>query len=284
MSLNIGLLHPGEMGTAVGAAARVAGNRVLWASSGRSAKTSARAGAAGFEDAGSLHAVVAQSDVVLSVCPPHGALALAREVAAFGFKGIYVDANAVAPATAREAQGVLEAAGASFVDGGIVGLPPAAPGATRLYLSGARAAEAAALFSGGLFEAIVIPGGPGGASALKMAYAAWNKIGAALLLEIRSYARAEGVEDGLVAEWKRSMPDVPKRFGAASRNAGKAWRFTGEMEEIAAALEAVALPGAFPLAAREIYARLAPYKDQAPPTPEEAADFLRRKTAVTNQP
>jgi len=276
MPSTIGLLHPGEMGTAVGAAACSAGNRVLWTSAGRSPKTRGRAATAGFEDAGSLADLVAQSHVILSVCPPHGALDLARDVAALNFRGLFVDANAISPTTVREVQGIVESAGASFVDGGIIGLPPTAPGATRLYLSGPRAAAAAALFAGSLFEAIVIPGEPGAASALKLSYAAWNKIGAALLLEVRSFARAEGVEEALIAEWKLSQPEVPKRFAVASRNAGKAWRFVGEMEEIAAAFEAAALPGDFPLAARGIYALLAPFKDQPAPAPEEAADFLRR--------
>ena len=282
MTLNIGLVHPGEMGAAVGAAARSSGNRVIWTSSGRSTKTSARANAAGLEDAGSLSAMVSQSDVILSVCPPHGALEVARDVAALGFRGIYVDANAVSPATVREIRAVVESAGASFVDGGIIGLPPAVPGATRLYLAGGRASEAAALFAGSLFEPIVIPGDPGAASALKMAYAAWNKISGALLLEVRSFARAEGVEESLIAEWKLSQPEVPGRLPQASRNAGKAWRFTGEMEEITAAFEAAALPGAFPLAARDIYALLAPFKNQPVPTPEAVADFLRQRSAVAS--
>ncbi len=277
MPLTIGLLHPGEMGAAVGAGARASGNRVIWASAGRSAKTSARANTAGLEDAVLLVALASQSDVILSVCPPHGALDVARSVAALGFRGLYIDANAVSPATVREIGAIVEAAGASFIDGGIIGLPPAKPGDTRLYMSGTRAPEAAALFTGSLFDAVVIPGEPGAASALKMAYAAWNKISSALLLEVRSFARAEGVEDSLIAEWKISQPDIPGRLPAGSRNAGKAWRFTGEMEEIAAAFEAADLPGAFPLAAREIYAILAPFKNQPAPTPEAVADFLRQK-------
>src|SRR5512132_1987271 len=100
--LTIGVLHPGEMGGSVGASARANVSRVLWASEERSPQTAERAAAAGLEDAKTLASLVAASDVILSVCPPHSALDLARAVAAEGFSGIYVAANAVAPATARE--------------------------------------------------------------------------------------------------------------------------------------------------------------------------------------
>ena len=97
----IGLLHPGEMGASVGASGRANGHRVLWTSEGRGADTGQRAAAAGLEDAGTLAALVAASEVILSVCPPHAALDVAGAVAAQRFRGIYVDGNAVSPATAR---------------------------------------------------------------------------------------------------------------------------------------------------------------------------------------
>src|SRR5260370_6928949 len=77
----IGILHPGDMGSVVGACAVAAGARVLWASEGRSAGTCGRAAAARLEDAGTVAALVAASDVILSVCPPHAALDLARDLA-----------------------------------------------------------------------------------------------------------------------------------------------------------------------------------------------------------
>ena len=126
MATTIGLLHPGDMGAVVGACARAAGQRVLWASAGRSADTRARATAAGLEDAGTVAKVLAGSDVVLSICPPHAARDLAREVAAQRFAGLFVDGNAVAPATAREIGTIVERGGATFVDGGLIGPPPRA--------------------------------------------------------------------------------------------------------------------------------------------------------------
>ena len=145
----IGLLHPGEMGSMVGAAARANGLRVLWASDGRGGQTSARAAAAGLEDVKTLAPLVAGSQVILSICPPHAATDLARLVMARSFSGIYVDGNAVSPATGREIGKIVTGGGATFVDGGIIGPPPRARGTTRLYLSGAEAAGIAATLRAG---------------------------------------------------------------------------------------------------------------------------------------
>jgi 3-hydroxyisobutyrate dehydrogenase-like beta-hydroxyacid dehydrogenase len=283
MATTIGILHPGEMGAAVARSGRQGGSRVCWASEGRRAETRRRAEAAGLADVGTLSALVAQSDLLLSVCPPHAALDLARSIARLGFSGLYVDANAVAPATAREIGTVVEGPGATFVDGGIVGPPPERPGTTRLYLSGAAAARVAQDLGRGSLEAIVLGGPPGAASALKMAYAAWTKGSAALLLAVRALAVAEAVDDALREEWRRSLPDLAERSEAAAHaNARKAWRFVGEMKEIACTFAAAGLPAGFHRAAADVYQRLAGYRDvTAPPTAHEVAGVLLGESAST---
>jgi NAD binding domain of 6-phosphogluconate dehydrogenase len=115
--------HPGEMGASIGAALRRAGVEVLWVSAGRRPASRHRAQAADLTDAGTLPALVARSDLVVSVCPPHAAIQVARRVAALGFGGLYVDANAVAPTTARALGAVVERAGGRFVDGDLIGGP-----------------------------------------------------------------------------------------------------------------------------------------------------------------
>ena len=243
------------MGAAVAAALRGAGHDVLWASDGRSGETRRRAEEAVLEDAGSAGELARRSDVVLSVCPPHAAVEVAQSVSGFG--GVFVDANAVSPATAREVAGVVEAGGAEFVDGGIVGSPPRAPGTTRLYLSGETAATAAGLFAGTVVDARIVSDEVGAASAVKMAYAAWSKGTAAMLIAIRDLARAEGVEATLAEEWRLSLPDVPARLERALASAAaKGWRWVGEMEEIASAFSAAGLPGGFHEAAAEMFRKL----------------------------
>jgi len=283
--LTIGVLHPGEMGGSVGASARANVSRVLWASEERSAQTAERAAAAGLEDAKTLASLIAASDVILSVCPPHSARDLARSVAAHGFSGIYVDANAVAPETSREIGRIVGERGATFVDGGIIGPPARARGTTRLYLSGDEAPRIAGLFKEGPLEAITVEGGPGAASALKMAYAAYTKGTAALLVGIRALAIHAGVERALLAEWQRSQGDVGARSErAAGETARKAWRFTGEMAEIAATFDDAGLPNGFFLAAGKIYESLAGYKDvSGSPSVAEVAKtiFGKRPEKIT---
>src|SRR3989454_12321465 len=281
----VALLHPGEMGAAIGACLGGLGLRVVWASAGRSAATRSRAKAAGLEDLGVLERALGVADIVLSVCPPHGALALAREVAGHGFRGVYIDANAVSPATVRTIGRVVEAAEATFIDGGIIGPPPVPGVSSRIYLSGGRARDVAAVFAGSNLEAIPLEGAAGAASALKACYAAWSKGATALLAAIRALATHEGVEAVLLEEWKRSQPELPKRSEVVTAQARKAWRWIGEMEEIAASFEAAGLPGGFHLAAADLYRRLEGFKDgtTAPALAEVIAAFRRgaprRKTS-----
>jgi 3-hydroxyisobutyrate dehydrogenase-like beta-hydroxyacid dehydrogenase len=268
MSVNkIGLLNPGQMGVTIGAAA-ADGAQVLWASAGRGAASRQRAAQASFTDMQTLAALVSASDVIISVCPPHAALELAGNVATLGFRKVFVDANAVSPVTARAIQQVVTSAGARFVDGGIIGPPAVTAGTTRLYLSGDDAAAVAELFSGSNVEAIAIGTQPGAASALKMCYAAYTKGSTALILAVRALAEAEQISDALVTEWKRSQPGLTERSeNAARNNARKAWRFAGEMREIADTFAAAGLPDGFYRAAAELYETLAGFKD-APQTPE----------------
>jgi 3-hydroxyisobutyrate dehydrogenase-like beta-hydroxyacid dehydrogenase len=253
----IGLLNPGEMGTAVGQCLTGRGLQVLWASDGRSGETADRAKAAGLTDAGTARDVAAQADVILSICPPHAAVDVAWAV--HGFTGVYVDANAIAPGTARQVAELIAAGGGRYVDGGIIGSPPTAPGRSRLYLSGADAPAVHAvheLFGGTALDARIVPGAPTAASAVKMAYAAWTKGSSALLLDARALARAEGVEDTLLAEWAMSQPRLADQVAQSAQAAvTKGWRWVGEMEEIAHTMADAGLPDGFHQAAAEIYRR-----------------------------
>jgi 3-hydroxyisobutyrate dehydrogenase-like beta-hydroxyacid dehydrogenase len=237
----VGLLHPGEMGAAVGDVLVDRGHEVLWASAGRSDATRGRA--ARFADAGTVEEVAARADAIVSICPPHAALEVASAVAPFD--GLYLDANAVSPQTAQ----LLVALFPRYVDGGIVGGPPRESG-TRLYLSGPRAREAASLFEGSLLEPRVVTD----ASALKMAYSAWSKGSAALLLATRDVAERYGVGEALAAEWADSVPELEARLARAERSAAaKGWRWIGEMEEIADTFAAAGAPDGFHRAAAEVY-------------------------------
>lgn len=248
--MTVGLLYPGEMGAAIGAALVARGDAVLWASAGRSPATAERAERAGLADVGDVGELCRRCDLLLSVCPPHAAADVARRAAGFG--GVYVDANAVSPETARAIARLF----GRFVDGGIVGPPPVHTGTTRLYLSGGEARLVAERFGGTPIDVRVLSEEPGTASALKMSYASWTKGSSALLLASRALAQAEGVEDALLEEWQMSLPQLPDRSAAAARSAvGKGRRWVGEMEEIASSHAAAGLPEGFHRAAAEIFER-----------------------------
>jgi 3-hydroxyisobutyrate dehydrogenase-like beta-hydroxyacid dehydrogenase len=265
MMQRIGILHPGDMGISIAASAQNAGYAVFWASEGRSAATRRRAGQHGLRDAGSVTELCNACTVILSVCPPHAAEDVAQAVIAAGFRGVYLDANAISPQRALRLAQMMSGCGVDFVDGGVIGGPAWKPASTWLYLSGPRAGDVAALFASGPLATHVLGDAIGAASALKMCFAAYSKGTTALLCAVLASADRLGVRAALDAQWARDNVAFPEQ--AARRIEGataKAWRFAGEMDEIAATLRSVGLPGEFHDAAAEVYRRLAGFKDAAP--------------------
>ncbi|MEZ5342206.1 MAG: DUF1932 domain-containing protein [Acidimicrobiales bacterium] len=282
----IGILHPGQMGVSIAASAIVAGNEE-WVGAGRSADTVERAESVGLRDVGSVEALASEAELIVSVAPPAAALDVARSVAATEFAGLFLDANAVSPATATQVGDVVESGDAMAVDGGIIGPPAWHVGSTRLYVAGAPAAAVAELLNGGPLEVVALDTPYGSASALKMAYAGWSKGSAALLLAMAAYAEDSGVSDALADEWERSQPGLVERAAStAAGTAPKAWRFVGEMEEIAATMGDSALPAGFHAAAAVVYERMAGFKDASSPATlnDVTAALLNPKLRVGSDP
>ena len=278
MSHKIGILHPGEMGISIAVSAQNSGNTLYWVSAGRSAATRTRAEKYTLQDAGTLENLCAQVDAILCVCPPHAAEEMAQQVIACGFNGLYLDANAISPRRIEQIEQLMNTAGASFVDGGIIGGPAWKPNSTRLYLSGPNAQETADFFSAGPLEPHVLGDTIGKASALKMCFAAYSKGTTALLAAILAAADVLGVQDDLNRQWAQGNPTFPENTAERVRRVtAKAWRFSGEMEEIAVTFQDAGLPGEFHIAASEIYDRLAQYKDLPQlPTLDDVLVALRR--------
>ncbi len=275
----VGLLHPGEMGAAVGGCLVSVGHEVLWDPAGRSRASTGRALAAELTGV-AFDQLIARSEVIFSVCPPHAALDIARQVAGAGYRGCYVDANAISAATAAQVAGIVTDGGASYVDGGIIGPPPETAGYTRLYLSGPQAGQVLPLLRRSRLDARIAEGPLYAASSVKMAYAAWTKGSSALLLAARALARASGVERTLLAEWSMSQQALrPQSEAAAAAAAAKGWRWVAEMEEIAASMAAAGLPDGFHQAAADVYNRAARAETAAPrrpaaPEPPSAFDTV----------
>ena len=269
------VLHPGAMGASIAAAVSSAGHEVIGVASGRSRATIDRAREAQITLVETFEEAMSRVDVVLSICPPEAALDVAHAVQATGYDGIYVDGNAISPETAAA---IGELFDNNFVDGGIVGPPAWRAGATRFYLSGAMAKDVVVLFADSLVTARAISGGAGAASAVKMCYAAYTKGSSALVLAIRALAEDNGVTETLLAEWdisQKGMRNSSER--SALGTSPKAWRFAGEMREIAATFDAAGLPNGFHLAAAEIYERMAHFKNDDPARLEQVIEALLTK-------
>ncbi len=265
MTDSIGILHPGQMGISVAASAVNSGARVTWASEGRSQETRERAESQGLVDLGSLEALCQTCSMIISVCPPHAAEDLAEQVLAAGFRGVYLDANAIAPQRVKRMALKMQAQGVIFVDGGIIGGPAWHPGRTWLYLSGPETERVAACFVAGPLETEVVGAEVGQASALKMCFAAYTKGSTALLCAIQAVAEALGVRPALETQWSRGGSDFSEQARTRTqRVTAKAWRFSGEMEEIAATFESAGLPGGFHQGAAEVYRRMADFKGMDP--------------------
>ena len=269
--MKIGVLHPGEMGSSIGDCLIQSGHEVFWASSERS--QSSRDRAATWQEKSKLSELVEEVEAILSVCPPSEARALANEVLDLRFRGIYVDANAIAPQTASE---ILNDFGSNYVDGGLIGPPAREKGSTRLYLSGKFAREVGSWFDTSLLEAKVIATEMGvQASSLKMAYAGYTKGSSALLILINAFAELAGVRESLVKEWEMSQPALIKRSEhAAKGTAAKAWRFVGEMEEIAKTMKSSDLPEGFHNGSAELYSLMARFKDAKSPDLNEVLEEI----------
>ena len=253
----LAVLMPGDMGHAVGRVLREHGYRVLTCLEGRSARTRALAQAAGLEDAGDLKSLTAEAGMILSILPPARALPQAQDVAkAMGQAGsapIYVDCNAISPMLSARVGGVIEGAGASYIDAGIIGLAPGKGTPPRFYVSGADTAPMEALNGKG-FEVLALEGGVGAASGLKMCYAALTKGKWTLQTAVLLTAEQLGLSQALTEEFAYSQQGELKSMrGKVSRLPADSQRWIGEMEEIAATFKDAGVSSGFHEGAAEIF-------------------------------
>jgi 3-hydroxyisobutyrate dehydrogenase-like beta-hydroxyacid dehydrogenase len=257
MPLNtIAIISPGDMGHTVGQVLKTHGLRVVTCLEERSARTRAFAQKAGIEDLPDYDVLVEEADMILSILVPGEALTAAQDVtvaqAQVEADLIYVDCNAIAPATTCVIGEMMEEAGARFVDASIIGPPPRKPGVTRFYASGPNVDEFASLADYGL-DIRVLGEEIGQASAIKMCYAASTKGYTALLTTLATAAQSLGVLDALMQEFGISQPRTVERLQRVPYVPRKARRFVGEMEEIAATFESVGLSPKIMQGAADIY-------------------------------
>ena len=283
----IGIVSPGAMGAALGRAWAAGGQRVVATVDGRSART--RGLAHGLELLPSLADVVAEADVVVSVCPPAVAVQVLGDVLATadGARPLLADLNAVSPGTMTGLEERARAAGCDLVDGSISGGPPHPGGDTMVYLSGPRAADVAALAADGI-RTRVVGHRVGTASAVKMCTASVYKGTTALWAQALQTAYAEGVLDVVLDDLREAFPEqvpgVGRRIAVATSKSG---RFVGEMEQIALTQRAAGASGELFEGMAAVYDRLS-RTNLAALSPEDAAaltdlrDVLGRLSGPTS--
>jgi 3-hydroxyisobutyrate dehydrogenase-like beta-hydroxyacid dehydrogenase len=273
----IGLLHPGMMGAAVGAQLVAGGHQVSWSPPGRSERSAARAEQAGLHPAGSLADLLTGSDVVFSICPPAYASSVAEQVAAAGYAGLFVEANAINPARMASIAARLRAGGATVVDGSIIGPPPGAGRIARFYLSGP--ADAVHTVTGLLAGSDATPKPMderiGSASALKMAYGSFQKTSQALAAVSHALADDFGVTPFLEAEAARWGGNALAGRADFADVATQAWRWAPEMDEVAETLRGAGLPNALATGAANVFRRWDADKDDDALDPDTALRHLR---------
>jgi putative dehydrogenase len=236
--VNVGLIGTGEMGAGIGGLLVAGGATVRTSLAGRSAASAERIRVAGVLAVDAAE-VAATSEIVLSIVPPDRALEVARAFCATlppsGNRPLYVDANAIAPATARAIDDVIRHAGVRFLDAGIIGSAPG-PGyaGPRMYVAGPDAAAFAAALGACGLEVRIVDGTIGAASALKMSYGGTTKAVTAIGYAMFASAEHAGVGEALAAEFADSQPALhawlQRQLTVMPR---KAYRWVGEMREVA---------------------------------------------------
>ncbi|UXY24973.1 DUF1932 domain-containing protein (plasmid) [Streptomyces cynarae] len=271
----VGILHPGSMGAAIAACAATNAATVLWCADGRSPASTARAEKAGLTSVATLPELLDRSDIVISLCPPAAAEDLARDVAQAGVARVYVEANAINPERAARIAGLL-APEATVVDASVVGSPPVRGKTPTLYLSGppAETAQLEELFAGTAVRTKVLGGEIGQASALKLAYAAYQKASRVLVALATGLAREHGVDQELIGIASRRTTSYLSEPEYIAKTAARAWRWGPELQEAADMLAAAGLPPEMLRAAATTLARWDDVKDASELTLTDALDRL----------
>jgi 3-hydroxyisobutyrate dehydrogenase-like beta-hydroxyacid dehydrogenase len=274
----VAIVGAGEMGAAVGRRLRESGARVITTLKGRGAASVARVRETNLDVVDDDDILVAESALILSIVPPGEAIVVAERfrepVMRAAMKPIFVECNAVSPATVLRIAELLAPTRCVFIDAGIIGGPPRPGGGgkgPRFYASGEHAPQLMKLRNFGLDVAIV-DGGIGAASALKMSYAGLTKGIIAVGATMIGAASRAGLASALREELARSQPQLLAMFTAMIPGMySKAYRWVAEMEQIADFVGGDETGGTIYLGAARLYEDLAADFEQSRATAESIA-------------
>ena len=284
MTATIGLLHPGSMGSAVGAQARRRGHTVLWCPEGRSDASRNRAEHAGLEPV-ALQELVSRADLVISLCPPAAAESVAGQVAQVQrgrADAVYVEANAIAPVRMRRI--VDRVVPMPVLDAAVIGSPPVGGKYPTLYLSGLRRHSdlVCELFADTDVRTHYLGEDVGKASALKLAYSSFQKVSRVLAAVAYGAADAYGVADELLVIAAQRNGSYLVETDYIAKTAARAWRWRPELEDAAVLLSDAGLPDSLMHAAAATLGQWDLCKSTQPEI-QEALELLRSETSTDDQ-
>ncbi len=278
---NIGFLHPGDMGAFLAHSVQNSGYEALWFSEHRSPSTRQRAEEQSMCEVSSLAQLCERCSVIISIVPPHAAKDIAYQVLSHPFRGIFIEANAISPELSKQLSIVFTKKGISYVDAAVFGGTSVKSKDTQIYLSGPEANEVASCFISGPVTPKVLGNEIGKASALKICHSMYSKGIWALLHNTMSAAEQYNIRHDL--EYLLNQNDVnfsENTYKNMQRTSKKAWRFSGEMNEVSSTLQSLGLADGFSTAASEVYRRLSKFKeyDQEPDIEEIINALIRSDT------
>jgi 3-hydroxyisobutyrate dehydrogenase-like beta-hydroxyacid dehydrogenase len=239
----VGILYPGEMGSAFGRLLVDAGFKVVTTLEARSPRTAGLSARADLQVLPSFREVVQISDIVVSLVPPSEALGVAKrysELAHLGAENqVFIDANSISPATAGRINSLITGQRKRFIDAAIQGL--ASRVATRgvLLLSGAGCQEVADLFAG-IIKIRLLGEIPGRASACKLIISGMPKGIVALFLELSAAAEELDLLDEVLAGLRDLYPELmevmDRLLPTYPTHAGRRSEEIGELEQTLASV------------------------------------------------
>ena len=254
----IGVLGLGHMGSGVAADLKASGFDVVSTVEGRSERTRERAERAGVRLLPTLSEVVAACDTFLSIVAADQAEPLADAVIAVLDGPLrFVECNSITPSKVLRIAQRMEAAGATFSDGGIIGPPPGGRSKTRLYVSGPASGVLLSLQSERM-SVIRLGDSLSQATEMKVLFSAANKGVTALLVNILAAAKRVGLMDRVIGELDASRPGLVDCVRSAGPGlVDKAARWAIEMEDVSEGLIGMQVSGGYHATAAEDYRRLA---------------------------
>lgn len=282
----VAILSPGDMGHAVGRALGEAGLEIITCLQGRSDRTRTLAERANIRDVATMEDLVIEADLVLSILVPAEALNVATRIAdalrTTGAGAAFADCNATSPQTALAIDEVIVAAGGRSIDASIIGGPPVRGNRPRFYVSGPDSGIMSHLDGKGIVVRL-LGEKIGRASGIKMCYAALTKGTSALYTALLTAAEALDLSKPLRAELASSQSDAYKRMQAQVPSLpANAFRWIGEMEEIAATFEHVGVTPYFHRGAAEMFRLLSetPYAAETPETVDKSRTLEQTVSGV----